>query len=78
MPATVIAERIGWTRSLTMLKDRVGQLRPFFLPPDPPDRRFGAAESLRLQYVGGTLRQVLPKACFRRHGVTGEQCSDDF
>src|SRR4051794_39694092 len=23
MPATVIAERIGWTRSLTVLKDRV-------------------------------------------------------
>jgi len=38
MPATVIAERIGWTRSLTILKDRVRQLRPLFLPPDPADR----------------------------------------
>jgi hypothetical protein len=38
MPATVIAERIGWTRSLTILKDRVRELRPLFLPPDPADR----------------------------------------
>ena len=28
MPATVIAERVGWTRSLTVLKDRVRELRP--------------------------------------------------
>ena len=38
MPATVIAERIGWDRSLTVLKDRVRQLRPLFLAPDPADR----------------------------------------
>jgi transposase len=38
MPATVIAERIGWDRSLTVLKDRVRQLRPLFVPPDPCDR----------------------------------------
>lgn len=28
MPATVIAERIGWAHSLTTLKDRVRQIRP--------------------------------------------------
>ena len=28
MPATVIAERIGWTRGITVLKDRVAELRP--------------------------------------------------
>ncbi len=28
MPATVIAERIGWDRSITVLKDRVRELRP--------------------------------------------------
>jgi len=28
MPATVIAERVGWTRGLTVLKDRVRELRP--------------------------------------------------
>ncbi|MFI6332482.1 IS21 family transposase [Micromonospora chersina] len=38
MPATVIAERIGWTRSLTVLKDRVRLLRPLFTPPDPVQR----------------------------------------
>jgi transposase len=38
MPATVIAERLGWTRSLTVLKDRVRELRPLFAPPDPAGR----------------------------------------
>jgi transposase len=38
MPATVIAERIGWTRGLTILKDRVRELRPVFAPPDPASR----------------------------------------
>jgi transposase len=38
MPATVIAERIGWTRSLTVLKERVRELRPLFAPPDPASR----------------------------------------
>jgi hypothetical protein len=35
MPATVIAERVGWDRGLTVLKDRVRELRPAYLPPDP-------------------------------------------
>ena len=38
MPATVIAERIGWERGLTVLKDRVRELRPAYLPPDPASR----------------------------------------
>ena len=38
MPATVIAERIGWSHSITILKDRVRVLRPFYLPPDPASR----------------------------------------
>jgi transposase len=38
MPATVIAERVGWTRSLTVLKVRVRELRPLFAPPDPASR----------------------------------------
>jgi transposase len=38
MPATVIAERIGWSRSLTVLKDRVRELRPVYAPPDPVSR----------------------------------------
>jgi transposase len=48
MPATVIAERIGWDRSLTILKDRVRELRPLFLPPDP---------SQRTEYRPGELAQ---------------------
>lgn len=38
MPATVIAERIGWQRSLTVLKDRVRELRGVYLPADPCQR----------------------------------------
>jgi transposase len=38
MPATVIAERIGWTRGMTVLRDRIAELRPLFAPPDPSQR----------------------------------------
>jgi transposase len=48
MPATVIAERIGWTRSMTVLKVRVAELRPVYLPPDPASRT---------QYVAGEIAQ---------------------
>ena len=48
MPATVIAERIGWTRGMTVLKQRVRELRPAYLPPDPASRT---------QYVAGEVAQ---------------------
>lgn len=48
MPATVIAERIGWSHSLTILKDRIRELRPLYLPPDPVGRT---------QYLAGELAQ---------------------
>src|SRR5690242_18584154 len=38
MPATVIAERIGWDRSIRVLRARVAELRPVYLPPDPASR----------------------------------------
>jgi transposase len=38
MPATVIAERVGWTRGKTVFAERVRQLRPVYLPPDPAGR----------------------------------------
>jgi transposase len=38
MPATVIAERIGWPYSIRTLSSRVAQLRPYYLPPDPSSR----------------------------------------
>ncbi|MEV4383904.1 IS21 family transposase [Streptosporangium sp. NPDC049644] len=48
MPATVIAERIGWSRGITVLKERVAQLRPVYLPPDPAGRT---------AYVAGEIAQ---------------------
>jgi transposase len=38
MPATVIAERVGWTGSMTSLRDAVRGLRPLYRRPDPADR----------------------------------------
>jgi transposase len=48
IPATVIAERIGWQRGLTQLKVRVAELRPLFVPPDPVQRT---------EYAPGELAQ---------------------
>jgi transposase len=48
MPATVIAERIGWTRSIRVLSGRVAELRPAYLPPDPASRT---------SYVAGEIAQ---------------------
>ena len=38
MPATVLAERVGCTRSITVFRERVTQLRPLSAPADPPSR----------------------------------------
>jgi transposase len=38
MPATVIAERLGWPYSIRVLSSRVAELRPVYLPPDPASR----------------------------------------
>jgi transposase len=38
IPATVIAERIGWSRGITILKERVAELRPLYQPPKPYQR----------------------------------------
>jgi transposase len=48
MPATVIAERIGWERSIRVLSGRVAELRPAYLPPDPASRT---------SYVAGEIAQ---------------------
>jgi transposase len=48
MPATVIAERVGWTRSIRVLSGRVAELRPAYLPPDPAGRT---------SYVAGEIAQ---------------------
>ena len=38
MPASVIAERVGWVRGMTVFNERVRELRPAYLPPDPAGR----------------------------------------
>ncbi|HZM76497.1 MAG TPA: IS21 family transposase [Candidatus Limnocylindrales bacterium] len=38
IPATVIAERIGWEHGMTVLKERVRELRPLYAPKDPSSR----------------------------------------
>ena len=38
MPATVLAERVGWTGSITWFRDNVRRLRPQHAPVDPCDR----------------------------------------
>jgi transposase len=38
MPATVIAERVGWAGSITWFRDNVRRLRPDHAPVDPSDR----------------------------------------
>ena len=38
MPATVVAERIGWTHSSSVQRAKVAQLRPLYAPSDPADR----------------------------------------
>jgi transposase len=48
MPATVIAERIGWSRSIRVLSGPVAELRPVYLPPDPAGRT---------SYVAGEIGQ---------------------
>ena len=48
MPATVIAERIGWSYSIRTLSGRVAELRPVYLPPDPAGRT---------SYVAGEIGQ---------------------
>jgi hypothetical protein len=63
MPATVIAERIGWER-ITILRDRVAELRPLFVPPDPCQRT---------TYAPGELAQSdlwQPDVENRIHGTT--------
>jgi hypothetical protein len=48
MPATVVAERIGWTRGITVLRERVAELRPAYQVPEA----FG-----RTEYRPGELCQ---------------------
>ena len=48
MPATVIAERLGWQGSISWFRENVARLRPEYAPADPADR---------LSYVPGDQAQ---------------------
>ena len=69
MPATVIAERIGWQHSITTIKDRIREIRPEYVGVDPVDRfvyKPGAIAQCDLRFpetpipVGGGQERVLP------------------
>jgi hypothetical protein len=38
MPASVLAERVGWLGSASVFRDKVAAIRPEYVPPDPADR----------------------------------------
>lgn len=40
MPATVLAERVGWSGSITWFRDNLRAIRSEYAPPDPADRLF--------------------------------------
>lgn len=71
MPSTVIAERIGWNRSVRVLSGRVAELRPAYLPPDPrrgprmsPGRsRNAISGSRRSSCRWGSGRSVARNSC---------------
>src|SRR3954451_4327283 len=68
MPATVIAERVGWTHSVRLLRMRVQELRPLFLPADPASRT---------TYDPGELAHVRQRAADHGHEVArrlGSSC----
>ena len=51
MPATVIAEWVGWDRGMTVFKERVAELHPVYLPPDPASRTtYGAGELAQFDF----------------------------
>ncbi|XUK60345.1 Transposase [Plantibacter sp. RU18] len=69
MPATVIAERVGWTFSPSLFRERVSELRPEYQGIDPADRlSYQAGEVIQCDLwfpearvpVGGGQDRVLP------------------
>ena len=69
MPATVIAERVGWGGSITWFRDNVRLLRPDYRRPDPADRLTwspGDAAQCDLWFPPAGFRwKTVPRRCFR-------------
>jgi hypothetical protein len=62
MAASVIAERIGWDRGITILRDRVAELRPLFVPPDPCQRTSYAPGELAQWEIQAVLTGTMQRA----------------
>lgn len=69
MPASVIAERVGWAFSESLFRERVAELRPEYLGLDPADRlSYGPGEMIQCDLwfpltripVGDGQERVLP------------------
>lgn len=69
MPASVIAERVGWAHSSSVFRDRVAQIRPEYRTADPADRlSYAAGEVIQCDLwfpetrvpVGGRQDRLLP------------------
>ena len=71
MPATVIAERIGWQYSIRTLSERVRELRPLYLPPDRASRTTYLAGEIAqcdfgfptLSCLSGMAKSARPRRC---------------
>ncbi len=68
MPATVIAERIGWDRSIWVLRDRVAELRPVLPRPLPRGRRMslGRSRSSTCGFRRSRCRSAAARSASRR------------
>lgn len=69
MPASVIAERVGWSFSPSLFRERISELRPEYLGVDPADRlQFAAGEVIQCDLwfpdtripVGAGQDRILP------------------
>lgn len=80
MPATVIAERIGWEHSSSVLRARVAELRPLYAPTDPADRTvYIAGEIVQCDlWFPGKVIPVEPDAAFRTPGWVGGRPAADL
>ncbi len=73
MPATVIAERVGWEGTIRWFRDNVARLRPEHRPMDPADRLTwvaGDAAQCDLWGSGSTYTGLPQRAPGRRAART--------
>jgi len=79
MPATVIAERIGWEHSSSVLRAKVAQLRALYAPTDPADRTIYAAGDIvqcDLWFPGRVIPVDTQEAYKTSGWVTGRPVAD--